>query len=37
MMKGTLNIEQAALGGRIRFNGDAAKIGNLAAILQPAD
>jgi putative sterol carrier protein len=37
MMKGVLDLEAAARGGRIRYEGDPALFNNLAAILKPAD
>ncbi len=37
MMKGTLNVEDAARAGRIRFEGDPRFFNNLAAVLQPAE
>ena len=37
MMKGTLNVEDAARAGKIRFEGDPRFFNNLAAVLQPAD
>lgn len=36
MMKGTLDVEKAALDGKIQFEGDPSLFANLAAILQPA-
>lgn len=37
MMKGTLDVIEAAKGGKVRFNGDPALFNNLAAVLQPAE
>ena len=37
MMKGTLDVEAAARGGKIRFDGDPNLFNNLAAVLQPAE
>jgi hypothetical protein len=37
MMKGVLDLDAAARGGRIRYEGDPNMFNNLAAILQPAD
>jgi hypothetical protein len=37
MMKGVLDIEAAARGGRVRFEGNPQMFGNLAAILKPKD
>ena len=37
MMKGTLNVENAARAGRIHFEGDPRLFNNLSAVLQPAE
>lgn len=37
LMKGTLDVEKAALEGRIAIDGDPAMFNNLAAVLQPAE
>lgn len=37
MMKGTLDLQAAAVAGKIRFDGDASKFSNLAAVLKPAE
>lgn len=37
MMKGTLDVQKAALDGKIQFEGDPSLFANLAAILQPAE
>ena len=37
MMKGSLDVEKAALAGKIRFEGDPRYFTNLAIVLKPAD